>query len=81
MPFISRTGLIRLDPEQTQPGDEVWLIPTCERPIILRPRNGKHLVLGRGQLDDGDPWGAYGGMREHLVEGEEIGGLQMEAIC
>jgi hypothetical protein len=81
MPFISRTGSTGLAPKHTQPGDEVWLIPICERPIILRPQDGKHLVLERGQLNDGDPWGPYGGIREHLAEGEEIGGLQVEAIC
>jgi hypothetical protein len=54
MLFISRPGAIGLAPKHTQPGDEVLLIPTCERPIFLRPQDGKHLVLeGSSCITDG----------------------------
>jgi hypothetical protein len=79
-PFISQTGSIGLAPPHTQPGDELWLIPTCKRPIVLRPHNRKHLVLGNAWFDDEKLWESCGGMCEFLTEGEEIGNYKVQAI-
>jgi hypothetical protein len=80
-PFVSQQGAIGLAPPSTQPGDEIWLIPTCKSPIILRLHDGKYFVLGRACLGKNDPWEILGQMPEHLTEGEEIAGYKVEAIC
>lgn len=55
-PFICTAGYIGLASLETQPGDEIWLIPTCTRPIVLRPEDGKHSVLGRAWYEDNMTW-------------------------
>lgn len=80
-PFVGRTGSIGLAPKYTQPGDEVWLLPTCKRVIFLREQDQKYIVVGKGKLNNSDPWERYGGAHEHLAEGEKIGHLQAKAIC
>lgn len=80
-PFISRTGSIGLAPLETQPKDEVRLIPTCPSPVILRPCNGKYLVLGRAWFDNDIYWGHLGGVRDFLTEGDMFGEYKVVAIC
>jgi hypothetical protein len=80
MPFISQTGSIGLAPPHTKPGDELWLIPTCKRSIVLRPYNGKYLVLGNAWFDDEKLWERCGGICEFLTKGEEIGYYKVQAI-
>jgi hypothetical protein len=60
-PFICAAGYIGLASLETRPGDEIWLIPTCPRPIILRPDDGKYLVLGRAWYDDDMTWRQFPG--------------------
>lgn len=80
-PFISQDGSIGLAPLSTEPGDEVWLIPTCTFPIILRRNEGKYVVLGRAHLGKKDSWSILGQQRDFLTEGETIAGYTVEAIC
>ncbi|CZR66297.1 uncharacterized protein PAC_16198 [Phialocephala subalpina] len=55
-PFICAAGSIGLASLETRLGDEIWLIPTCPRPIVLRPKDGKHSVLGRAWYEDDMTW-------------------------
>ena len=80
-PFVSHHGGIGLAPPSTEVGDELWLIPTCRNPIVLRPCEGKYLVLGKACLGKEDPWVIVEQMRECLIEGEEIDGFKVEGIC
>jgi hypothetical protein len=60
-PFICAAGYIGLASLEARPGDEIWLIPTCPRPIVLRPDDGKYLVLGRAWYDDDMTWRRFPG--------------------
>jgi len=80
-PFVSQTGSIGLAPLNTQPGDEVWLIPTCRSPIILRPCDGNYLVLGKAWLDNEMYWGHFGGVCDFLTEGDVYDQYKVEALC
>jgi hypothetical protein len=80
MPFISQTGSIGLAPPNVQPGDELWLIPTCKRPIVLRPQNGKHIVLGYSWFDNDRIWEPCGGTRDFLTEGDESGDYKVQPV-
>jgi WD40 repeat protein len=82
-PFVSQQGRIGLAPSTTQTGDEIWLIPTCEQPIVLRPCNtgGTYTVIGVADLGKEDPWGIVGGMRNELTTGLNISGYNVKAIC
>lgn len=62
VPFICAAGAIGLASLDTRPGDEIWLIPTCPRPIVLRPEDGKHSVLGRAWYEGDMTWNESAGV-------------------
>jgi hypothetical protein len=71
-PYICTAGSIGLGSLEARPGDEVWLIPTCPRPIVLRPDDGGYLVVGRAWYHDDDPWcripGGFDGCGEAFMD-------------
>jgi hypothetical protein len=80
-PFIDETGSIGLAPLYTQPGDELWLIPTCKYPVVLRPQNGKHIVLGAAWFDKEEIWEQVGGKCDCMTAGEQFGNYKAEPLC
>ena len=43
-------GYLGMGPKSTQPGDEVWAIPGCLFPMVLRPMGESYCVLGRAYV-------------------------------
>ncbi|KAM5352739.1 hypothetical protein ACJ41O_005461 [Fusarium nematophilum] len=50
--FISGEGLMGLAPEGAAAGDELWFLPGCEVPVLLRPREGRFVVVGEAHVND-----------------------------
>jgi hypothetical protein len=45
--FRSEKGLIGLCPGSSAKDDEVWLLPGCSKPFVLRPlSNGRYMLMG-----------------------------------
>ena len=46
------SGTFGLVPLSAQPGDEVWALLHCPKPILIRPVDGHYRVLGPCHIDD-----------------------------
>jgi hypothetical protein len=75
---LRRTGLA---PKCAQPGDQIWFILTCEKPLILRPHGKEYLVVGEAYLDGMNHWRSLGKPQRTLQEGDVIGGYEVQPIC
>ncbi|KAK3307660.1 heterokaryon incompatibility protein-domain-containing protein [Chaetomium strumarium] len=82
-PFLSVDGRMGLAPPRARADDEIWLVPGCELPMLLRRcPDGKFLVVGWGYVDGVNLWEPVGGFKamDEVGEGERIAGFSVERI-
>jgi Heterokaryon incompatibility protein (HET) len=80
-PILTSKGKIGLAPKCTKPGDEIWFVPSCEKPLILRQHEMEYLLVGETYLDGANNWQPLGGPQSTLQEGGVIGEYKVESIC
>lgn len=59
--YLSDKGVIGQAPKVARPGDQVWLLPDCECPMMLRPDGEKYQVIGEAYLPGVNFWEPLGG--------------------
>lgn len=90
-PFCTENGRVGMGMGGAEVGDEVWLVPGCEGPVLMRPgagvsgegeKKGERRVVGEVYLDGVNFWEPVGGFKgvDEVQEGERIGGFEVEVL-
>ncbi|KAK4442195.1 heterokaryon incompatibility protein-domain-containing protein [Podospora aff. communis PSN243] len=83
-PFCTALGRLGLAPACAEVGDEVWLVPGCEIPVLLRKSAcGARKVVGEVYVDGVNFWEPAGGFRSmhELNIGDKVGELSVEVVA
>ncbi|KAK0617495.1 cutinase-domain-containing protein [Immersiella caudata] len=75
-PFCTALGRVGLAPACTEIGDEVWLVPGCEIPVLFRVSGcGVRKAVGEVYVDGVNFWEPVGGFRglDEVRDGEKTG--------
>jgi len=80
IPFLTDDGRPGLAPKCAVPGDEIWLIPGCEVPVMLRQEGANHKVVGEAYLDGANFWEPVGGIRDEIQEGNVVNGHAAQVV-
>jgi hypothetical protein len=78
--YLSDKGVIGQAPKVARPGDQVWLLPDCECPMMLRPDGEKYQVIGEAYLPGVNFWEPLGGEQHDVREGDSFGGFTARQI-
>lgn len=79
-PFVGRNGGIGMALSSAQPGDEVWIIPGCDQPMILRSNRGHYLVVGEGSYDGANRGELLRDIPDDVEIGDVINSYKFESI-
>ncbi|KAI9868244.1 MAG: hypothetical protein M1813_006989 [Trichoglossum hirsutum] len=79
-PFVGTHGGVGMAIQGAKPGDQVWVILGCDRPMVLRPIGEQFLVVGEGYYDGVNRGELLRDIPGDISEGDSYAGYRIESI-
>ncbi|KAI9781999.1 MAG: hypothetical protein M1839_005592 [Geoglossum umbratile] len=79
-PFVGANGGIGMAIKGTRPGDQIWIVFGCDKPMILRPAGDHFLVVSEGYYDGANRGELLEDIPEDLNKGDRQGGYEVKSI-